>query len=332
MMASVQTRGFRDFPVGTLPRPVQLSAAPTDSFVPRPLVKRSLFVSPSPLPPLGREGVKPVVDTPQSPLTVRGVTFQPMSLAELRPGDIGVDYRAEKRNLRQKIIAAGEGLQDLFRRNRRGSPSFMHAFLVLQTYPGLGKVRVADASIEGKPEDVAAGLNSWGLGSMDLELAECQIKHGFHVFFRFKDPRMGLRMASIARNWAARYGGNFRFFNAIRSVWRKGQMDQPTLARLLHLSKSAHVQGPMLESDGSPYQVMCSEFVGLVAACAAMSLYVDDHPGVHSGDPETLRALAEGPAGTLCQVDPASLSPSALAGRLGMDDGVMKVGHIYAES
>lgn len=267
--------------------------------------------------------VAPNLLQPQGMLTIRGARYRPIRIDELQPGDIAFNYRAVGRSWRQKIINLGERVQNVVRPDRAGSANVLHAFVVLQTYPALGKVRVADA---------ATGEAPYGVLFTDLELGEHQTQDAFHLYYRFKNPRMGQRIANIARNWATEFSENFSSKNALNSLVQQPHLDQRTQERLLRLSKSSVLAKPMVNADQSPYEVMCSEFVTNVGAAAAMSLYAEDHPGVALGDPETLRALVHGPGGAVFNANPASMTPSALAQRLATDPDAEIVGYMYSDA
>ena len=328
-MSSVSSRASFRSPLGGLPAPVQVQtpAPKLRGFCNLPLPgweaqRNKLVPDPLPAPDYVLKGVNPEVTAPTGPLQIRGSTYSPVGLEKIQPGDIGFDYRAAGRSWRQNLIAFGERIQNLTRPDRAGSSNVLHAFVVLQSYPRLGIISAADA---------ATGTGPFGVMLTDLDLGASHTKDAFHVFFRFKDPRMRLAVATIARNWGYDFVPNFNSYNAVRSVWQDRDLSPATQARLLKLSSTSPFETRMVDPDNQqPYQVMCSEFVSNVGASAAMTVYAEDHPGTHLGDPETLRALAQGPAGSVFNANPASLTPSALAARLAADPQVETVGYLYA--
>ena len=253
-------------------------------------------------------------------LRVHGVSYDAISLRDIRPGDIGFEFKTAHLTARQFAICNGQSLTGC------GNRGVLHAFVVLEVRPDEGVVIAADGSAGVGITRLIQNYDTVNWNNIDSDAS--------YLFMRLKDARLGSYMRQVADNWARCPVDNFSSSNAAWSVLTRSKRTKKSDQDLLQLVQQIGLtHAPTECGPQHPIRyMMCSEFVTTVGAAAAIGLYRYDTHRQGPVDAQDLQALERGAAGKIFDINPRASPPACLYGRLAHDNKAGPVGYIPARS
>ena len=242
-------------------------------------------------------------------------------LAGLRPGDVGFYYAPKQtdrhRTLKQWLIGMGQSYGRLIHPGSGGDSRVLHTYIVLQVYPVLGRIRVADAALDHE------GREGVGTSYYDFYTQGPYNPGGSHLFYRFVDPRLVRAVCQRAEAWASYPSKNFSNARAAMAPFRSWTLLSGARRHIRHLMSHAPMAGPVPQIYGrGPYPLMCSNFVSSVCLPAVVDLYCRDQRLDPIIAPSTLVGLKAGSAGHIFDCDPRWMLPSTLQARFAKSKAV----------
>ncbi len=249
------------------------------------------------------------------------------TVADLLPGDVGFYYKKKGRDFKQRLISLGESFINLSQSGHKGDASVLHAYIVLQSFPVLNRVLVADAA--GGPD------NALGTAAIYLDFTgrdkDAFDVDSYHLYYRFKDPRLRERVVRRAQAWTQHEVANFALGHATSSPLRVKSLLPYGRRRVRHLLTHPPFATPVPNIGARPngrnsYKVMCSEFVASVYIPEIIGLFCEDHGVSSPQDGLKMGGLKAGVGGSVFNCDPRYLVPSSLQGRLARSPQVERIG------
>ena len=257
-------------------------------------------------------------------------TSSARSVAALRPGDIGFYYAPKKpgqhRTLKQWLISLGQGYAHLAHPHDVGDARFLHTYIVLQVFPGLSRIRVADAARDDR------GRCGVGASNYDFIASSPHNPGGTHLFYRFRDPRLAQAVRVRAEAWAHHPSANFSNLRAAMAPFRNWSLFGGARRHIRHLLAHSPTLGPVPKLYGrGPYPLTCSNFISSVCVPEVIDLYCQDQRMPRRVTTSTLLALRHGSAGNIFACDPRWLLPSTLQSHFATSPAATPIGSICAE-
>ena len=235
--------------------------------------------------------------------------------------------RARTAPLKQWLIGLGQRYGRIAHPGTGGDPRMLHTYVVLQTFPSLGRIRVADAA---RDRDGREGVGS---SYYDFRAPTHHSPGGTHLFYRFNDRRLANAVRIRAEAWASRPIKNFSDLRAAMAPFRSWAIFCGARRHIRHLVAHAPMAGPVPKIYGrGPYPLMCSNFVSSVCVPEIVALHCRDHRLPLAVTSSTLMALQVGCAGNIFDSDPRWMLPSTLQARFAASPAISSVGTIRSEN
>lgn len=265
-------------------------------------------------PPGAAPSMVPDTGACAAPLCVDGLVYMPVQICDLRPGDIGFEYKDHHRTVRESAIGLGEYLGDC------GDASLLHSFLVVEPLPAEQRIIAADGS-----DGTGILLCAYEFAE-DVPPDDSNVdKHASYLFLRMRDPELAAYMAQIGRNWTHESPESFSTPKAIMSPFLSATLSEQGLTWLGLASEQADTAQPLCEPQGGIHRMMCSEFIATIGAAAAIQLYKRDYGNTPDA---AWRGLMQGRAGRIFACEPYGTPPSYLHYRMSTDAAVQPVGYL----
>lgn len=254
---------------------------------------------------------------------VNRVWHKTRTVADIMPGDIGFYYKKKGCGMKQKLIALGQRFINASQPAHRGDADVLHGYIVLQSFPKLNRLLVADAA-SGSGDAMGADAIFIDFSGRDNDPFDVD---SYHLYYRFNEPRLRQRVADRAQAWSRHHVANFNMLHALAAPMRSKGLFSWARRRVRHLVAESPFDKPVPDMGGKNfYEVMCTEFVASVCIPEIISLFCADH-GIRNSDSSFARSsLRRGAVGQVFDCDPRWLVPSSLQTRLLNSSQVQMVG------